>query len=501
MFKKLLYKTLLVTVLAVTATSCNKFLELRPTDGITRDKFWQSKEQIQSAVIGCYTAMHTGGGGRVPTPAESFFTWGELRGDMISPGIGMSIDENNVVNVAILSTNSVTDWRNIYRVINFCNNVLDFAPGVKELDNTLTQEQLNAYLSEALTIRALMYFYLVRSFGDVPLKLKSTSSDSELVQLAKTSKEEVLKQIEADLKLAESYSIISYGDLISDKGRVTRYTVNALQADVYLWMDNYADCITAADKIINSGKFALVPGTNNNTWFNTLYGTGNSVEGIFELQFDSQILNPYFSMFTTNRRRYLAGPSVLEDVFTVDPNNENNFDIRGIGASVRPGDQSIYKYIGVDIASPRTQDISYAHWIFYRYADILLLKAEACANSGRGQDALTIINQIRTRARAIDLSAQIVSPDDVKGLTDYILAERAREMAYEGKRWYDLLRNAKRNNYARLDILTQAAIISVPGSVQQSAVNKLKDPNSHYFPINQYEIQTDPNLIQNPFYR
>lgn len=498
MFKNILYKTLLVTVLALTATSCNKYLELRPTDGITRDKFWKSKEQIQSAVIGCYTSLQTGNGGK--SPAELFFMWGELRGDMIAPGIGMSIDEANVVSVSILSTNSVTDWRNIYRVINFCNNVLDFAPGVKDLDNTLTQEQLNAYLSEALTLRALMYFYLVRSFGDVPLKLKSTSSDSELVQLAKSSQKEVLAQIVADLKLAEGYSVLSYGNTLSDKGRVTRYTVNALQADVYLWMDNYTECITACDKIINSNKFGLVAGQNS-SWFNILYGVGNSVEGIFELQFDSQILNPYFSMFTTNRRRYLAGPTVIENIFFIDPDNENNFDIRGIDGSVRTADQSIYKYIGLDRDNLRTQDISYAHWMFYRYADILLLKAEACANSGRGQDALTLIDIVRTRAHAIIQSAETPAVDDVAGLTNYILAERAREMAYEGKRWYDLLRNAKRNNYARLDILTSAAIVSVPGAVQQSALNKLKDQNSHYFPIFQYEIQTDPNLIQNPFYR
>jgi hypothetical protein len=81
------------------------------------------------------------------------------------------------------------------------------------------------------------------------------------------------------------------------------------------------------------------------------------------------------------------------------------------------------------------------------------------------------------------------------------LAERARELAYEGKRWYDLLRNAKRNNFARLDILNSAAVRVVPSAVQQSALNKLKDPNSLYFPIFQYEIQTDPNLIQNPFYK
>jgi hypothetical protein len=129
------------------------------------------------------------------------------------------------------------------------------------------------------------------------------------------------------------------------------------------------------------------------------------------------------------------------------------------------------------------------------------MKAEACANSGRGQDALDIITTIRTRANALPATLMSPGADDVNGLTDYILAERAREFAFEGKRWYDLLRNAKRNNYARLDILITAAVNILPAPVQQSGLNKLKDPNSHYFPINLYEIQNDPNLVQNPFYK
>jgi len=498
MFKNKIYKALLFTVIAISACSCNKYLELRPQDGIIREKFWQSKEQLLSAVIGCYNAMLVPANSR-PAPAESFFVWGELRADMIEPGIGMGIDEVNVVNVNILPTNAVADWRNFYRVINLCNTVLDFGPDVKNADNTLSQEQLNGFLGEALAMRALMYFYLVRSFGDVPLKLKSTSSDTELVQLAKSSQKDILSQIVADLKLAESYTTASYGNNAYDKGRITKFTVNALQADVYLWMDNYTECIAACDKIINSGKYGLV--TGNSGWFPAVFANGNSSEGIFELQFDQQLLNPYFPMFATPRRRYAANPIVADEFYTVDQLDENNKDIRGIDAALKVGDQSIYKYIGLNATNARTQDGSYAHWIVYRYADILLMKAEACANANRGQETLDIINVVRTRARALPTSALAPAANDVNGLTDYVLAERARELAYEGKRWYDLLRNAKRNNFARLDILSTAAVRVVPAANQQSALNKLKDPNSLYFPIYQFEIQTDPNLIQNPFYK
>jgi hypothetical protein len=500
MFKNIIYKTTFLAIIAISACSCNKFLELRPQNGITADKFWQTKEQLQSAVIGVYSSLLTGSGGKAP--AEVFFLWGELRADFIKPGPGITNDEVNMINTSILPTSSIVSWQPIYRVINLCNTVLDFGPDVINKDNTLTQTQLNNYLGEVLAIRALMYFYIVRSFGDAPLKIKSTATDDDLTQLAKTSQKDILTQIVADLKLAESYAPASYNNNASDRGRITKFTVNAIQADVYLWMDNYADCYAACDKIMTSGKYALVPG--DASWFNRVFATGNSVEGIFELQYDTQVLNPFFIMFspTAGRYRFLANPNIIDNVYTVDLLVPTNFDVRGLDVAIHAADQSIYKFVALNANTLRTTDISYAHWIVYRYADVLLMRAEAAANMpGKGQEALDLINQIRTRANALPATIQTPSITDVQGLTTYILAERAREFAFEGKRWYDLLRVAKRNNFARLDVLTAAAIESVPALYQQSAISKLKDPNSLYFPIPQADIQNDPNLIQNPFYK
>ncbi|MDT3404066.1 RagB/SusD family nutrient uptake outer membrane protein [Mucilaginibacter terrae] len=494
MFNKNFYKAILLTVMMVlvTATSCNKYLELRPQDGITRDKFWQTKEQLSSAVIALYNAMGN--------TTANFFIWGELRADMVIPGLNSRQDDINVVNNNILSTNSITDWGEFYRVINLCNTVLDFGPQVISRDATLTQTQLNAYLAEALTIRSIMYFYLARTFGDVPLKLNSTSSDSDLGQLPKNPQAEILNRIVADLQTAEGYAVISYGNNAYDKGRVTKYSVNALQADVYLWMERYADCITACDKIISTGKFALVP--TESGWFNRLFVAGNSQEAIFELQFDNQFLNPFYTMFLLPIR-FKAPGDIIDNFWGQDDFDPINVrDVRGIDASVRQSDQFIYKYIGLSSNSVRSVDNSFAHWIFYRYADVLLMKAEACANSNRGQETLDIVSQIRTRARALPKSAQVnPQPGDVSGLNDYVLQERALELAYEGKRWYDLIRHAKRNNYARIDVLLNAVIKVIPPEAQQAALNKLRDKNNHYLPINQYEIQTNPNLIQNPFYK
>lgn len=149
----------------------------------------------------------------------------------------------------------------------------------------------------------------------------------------------------------------------------------------------------------------------------------------------------------------------------------------------------------------RTPDASYAHWFVYRYADVLLMKAEALNQLGKGAEALPLVVAVRNRAHALQQTYTITDPNDKRTMTDFILAERAREFAFEGKRWYDVLRNAKRNNYERLDILLTMVSKAVPAVRQQSALGKYKDPNSHYFPIYINEIQADPNLIQNPFYR
>jgi hypothetical protein len=495
MFKNRFYKAAVLVTLAVSACSCNKYLDLHPQNGITSDQFWQTKEQIQGAVTGIYSTLLSG-------PATDFFEWGEVRADYVAPGSGVTTDETNMINTNILPNNGLVSWGSFYNVINLCNNVIQNAPGVLNKDKTLSAEVLNGYLGEAYAIRALMYFYLVRSFGDVPLSLKYIGSDNDLTQLAKTPKMQILDQIIADLKIADTDALASFGNTASDKGRIIKTTVETIMADVYLWRsaltnsaDDYANCIAECDKVISSGRYGLVPG--NTGWYTALYVTGNSIEGIFELQYNTQSLDPFFSYFSTSGKpHFLAAPDLIDN-YGIDDMDPNNIDIRSYDVAVHAADNSIYKYIA---ASPNSHSVP-VHWIMYRYADVLLMKAEACIYSNRGQDALDLINQIRTRANALPASLQSPSTDDVAGLTDYLVAERGREFAFEGKRWYDLLRNAMRNNFARIDILTSAALVSVPSLYQQSALSRLRDPNALYFPIPQADINNDPNLVQNPFYQ
>ena len=479
-------------------SSCKKHLDLKPPDGILAEDYWKTKEQVRAAVIGCYGSLLGDPSGGSRPLAELFFLWGELRADMIYPSLGATPEEYEVMNVNTVPTNSITNWRPVYQSINYCNTVIAFAPKAMETDKTFTQEALDGYVAEAKALRAMLYFYLVRSFGDVPLKTTATSNDDEIVNLAKSPQADVLAQIVADLNEAEPKAALTYGSQASDKGRFTRYTINALQADVYLWMDKYAEAMAACDKVINSKRFGLV--AYSSAWFNTVFRTGNSNESIFEFQFDAQKLNSFYYFFAISSKHFVAANKVTDQAYGSD--DLNGFkDARGDGASVRASDGLIWKYVGKNATDLIASGDSYTHWFVYRYSDVLLMKAEALARLNRGQEALDIVTVIRNRANALAVTNNHPDPANVDDVSRFILEERCREFMFEGKRWYDVLRYVKRNNYAQIGYLQDMVAGIVPANSVHTAQTKMLDHNSHYFPIYFYELQTNKSLVQNPFYK
>lgn len=487
---------ILLAVLTLTC-SCSDWLYLEPEDGIIRQEFWKSKEDVHAAVMGCYASLlgnAQGSGYNIP---ELLFIWGEIRGDMISLS-RLRSDFLYVINGDILPDNGICRWNAFYRTINYCNTVLEFAKDVLEIDPSFTAEALRAYESEARAIRALMYFYLVRTFGEVPVKLTATKSDAEEFAEPKSSMQAVIDQIKRDLRVAEKYAPVSYGDVGSNKGRITTYTVNAIQADVYLWNEQYDSCVWYCNKILNSGMYGLLE--NDDLWFNNLYVEGNSVEGIFELQFSTEILNPYYNLLKRNKY-FKASAVAIEEFFPTDINlPPDSADIRADGCSYKQSDNfTIWKYVGKDRETARLDYEAYGHFIVYRLAEIMLFKAEALNQLGYVQEAMELVRVIRRRAHA-SRSTNIEQITDARTMGDFILAERCREFAYEGKRWFDVLRNARRNSYERMDLMIDMVLRSAPADKQVSIKNKYMDPLSHYLPIYYTELQANPKLVQNEFY-
>ena len=155
-------KTILAIIIVfVSTTSCDDYLDLKPQDGIIREEFWQTKEDIQAAVIGVYSSLLNSPPGVGDLPMSQYlFMYGELRGDMIAAGPNVTEDQRDIMNSNIMASNDLTNWAIFYRTINYCNTIIDLAPAVKQKDPTLTQVQLNHFLSEALAIRAYLYFTL-----------------------------------------------------------------------------------------------------------------------------------------------------------------------------------------------------------------------------------------------------------------------------------------------------------------------------------------------------
>jgi hypothetical protein len=355
-------------------------------------------------------------------------------------------------------------------------------------------------LAECYFIRALCYFYLVRTFKEVPLITASYATDDQEYYFPKNTSDEIFAQIIEDLDYAETIARESYGNTIEDHGRATRWAIHALKADVLLWMGMedptyYERSVEEADKVIQSGVFQLEMGTN---WFSLFY-PGNSAESIFELQYDAGLLefNDLVDWFSTEGESNSYSVPLSSETSSVEFWTENlavEDVVRGKNRSYADvsGDIIVWKYSGSGtfVNRRRSAGFSDCNWIFYRLADVHLIKAEALNELGRVDESVTEVNMIRQRAELPPLDVSISS----ENLAFEILEERKRELAYEGKRWYDLVR------YSSLygaDYLVNR-IYKLWDDVEIS--QRITNPESWYLPIYYEELRINKSLVQNPYY-
>jgi hypothetical protein len=348
---------------------------------------------------------------------------------------------------------------------------------------------MRAFQAEAIFLRSLAYFYLVRVFKDVPLVLEPSEADDVDFFLPKSADTTILRIIKEDL---ESYRFLvrdDYGSVDKNKGRATRGAFLALLADISLWNFEYQDCIRYVDEIEDLDYF-LLPGGN---WYELFY-PGNSLESIFEFQFDESEDQRNTMYDYTYYDYYQASVTAVE---LLSPLTANEI-IRGFG-SLRYLDAMIWKYCGA-AADGKTirpsSDRRSGNWIVYRLADVLLMKAESLSQTGDFAGAETIINKIRTRALVNPVSV----PYSLQAMEDAIMEERARELAFEGKRWFDLMRLGRRNNYNRKTRLIEIIIEKVPSTQKLVLASKLTNPYGWYLPIFDKALERNSKLRQNPYY-
>jgi len=569
------------------ATACNDWLDIKPMDKQVLEDFWKSGDDVEATVAACYRSMQ-----------ESDFMariilGGELRADNVMKGDNnMSAELNRIMNATITYTDDLIKWGAFYRTINYCNTVLYYAPQVTEVDPDYTLGELRAHEAEALTIRALCYFYLVRLYESVPFVTEPSIDDTqdfrvlpkyrmmneagEIVDSLARQKtaDYILDYIEQDLLTAEQTAILHWGKKTDNKGRITKNAVRALLADIYLWRFKYDQCIEYCDKILQDvlpndltltkeenndlsvgNKLQLVSNTgwtqasvgNTSVSYYRVFNAKNSNESIFELQFNYDVVqnseliryyggqtggNPYNNASIGILSATPLGKETVSPVYAGGANYGdgsrnlfiNDYDLRQIYSYQYDANSTaqwkITKYTGSPLSMNGKLSFSFStiwapNWIFYRLPEIYLMKAESLVELNRSEDdlrgALSLVNQVYVRSNPTlkdSLHWEDVSSSDKGQLGGYstqtaierlVIDERQREFLFEGKRWFDLVRIARRTNdpvkmvqtFLQWKFTSNSTIVA----------SKLSSMDALYLPIHRDELIVNPNLEQNPNYK
>ncbi len=477
-------------LLSLFLSSCEDWMTVTPENELLKENFWAKTEDVYGALGAMYNAFRD-------ASMESLI-WGELRADLFVIDDSYPFqDYARIAESNISATNSAVNWENYYKAINLANTLMYYDKEVYEKDETFTKPMMNAVDAEALFIRSLSYFYLVRLWKDVPLVIHPTLSDTSDIFIAKSSEKAVVHQVVKDLLKAKdlAYSNELMGDNADPAfrmGRANKFSIMTLLADVYLWDEQYQLASNYCDSVTNSGYYDL---EDAESWFGLYYPGNSTVESIFEIQYDDNLdyqENPIYENLImlgvgSKMRADLTQLSLLlseDDLRTYNPSSPRN-----------PAPLRKYTFTSLESGLSRTQSERDANFIYYRYADITLIKAEALNELGDINGANEWLRKTKERANLSHVNLQ--SKEDLRTA---ILEERAKEFLAEGKRWFDVLRAAKRNQFEQKQLIIN--MILAGADIKQKPILRAKvyDTLSYYLPIPDRDIRTNPNLIQNAYY-
>lgn len=499
-------KFIAIVGIITTLSACTDWLTIEPEGKIVAGDYWKLESDVEAVVATCYRSMIE------DEIISRMLIYGELRSDNIMDGYSLSDNLKKIIEANIQPSNPYTRWSGFYKIINYCNVVIHYAPTV--IDPNFSQSELNAKLAEVMTLRALSYFYLVRTFGEVPFVTDASITDTQDYSIAKSSEDVILDYLEADLIKAEGWAMSAYGKLNANKGRVTKNAIRALLADIYLWRNKYDECIDASNRVLADPLLKMIE--PDEMPYMRIFGVKNSTESIFELQFSSNnyTYNDVISNFYGNNINR-AGQFIVPEIITVDneifKNTPEITDVRRkdyITPKTTNNVYHIFKYAGLTRTENatgsesfylyRTPQIQPANWIVYRLTDVMLMKAEALVQINRLGEALKIVNTtfLRSNPTVTDTLA-IENYNDKDKMEKLVLVERQRELMFEGKRWFDLMRMARRDGKPNRLVETVIRKLTENQSVVSS---KMKVMDALYFPINEDELSANKNLKQNPFY-
>lgn len=487
---KLKYNLIAIAFLGFSFSSCSDFLEQNPQTDLSENDFYKTADDIASAVNGAYSSLQES------DIYGNWYVFGEIPSDNTRNQLSGSVTTQNEFDQFYIDTQNsmiANFWKAAYKVINRTNTVLGRIDGIE-----INAELANRYKLECKFIRALMYFNLVRVYGDVPLVLKEISI-SESYEILREPKENVYNQIIADLKEAQGLPV-SYST--AEDGRATQGAAKALLADVYMTLHKYTEAETILAEIINSGRYSLLentPGSLNIDGYKNVFSpvNHNSKEGIFEIQF---LKGGYGE--GSNYANNFAPENSGTNVVAVGGTGGNNIPEMDIYNAYEEGDlrrdfsmslgyydnrknnewvESRYVCKFMDV--PYQNNDASNNYPVIRYADIILMYAEALNQNGKTAEACKYLNM--TRRRGFGYQTTETSPVDLQ-TTDkaqfalMVEQERRVELAFENHRWFDLIRTGR-------------AV-----EVMKSKGFSLNETNL-ICPIPQKQIDVNPKLTQNDY--
>lgn len=446
-----IFKPLLLVLLAFSLTACDSLLDVESTSTITNASYWQSPDDAVGTVNGMYNWFRG-------QASSNLYVWGASRSEELSYGLQASEGRERYFENTVTPENAGPGWLRLYTTLNEANLLLQNVPDLSFRD----QAQKNDILAQAYTMRAYIYFAMVRTWGGVPLVTEPTTGfDPGATFKERASADEVLNLIKSDLD--EALSLYSGNAFPSCRCRWSKPGANALKGNVYLWT---AKRRGGGEEDLQTALNALQDVRDANVRLLDAFGDvfryqnkGND-EVIMAVHFEENESGGMYngSMYIRNDQilesldqeakdilgvggglNRWAPSETLRNQFTADDSRKDESFVEAYSID-QNGDSTYYasavtKFNGTVISGSRQflDDV-----ILYRYADVLLMIAEA--KNALGMNPASEINAVRQRAYGDDFADYQFTSGGQEANREAILQERLRELAFEGKRWWDLVR-------------------------------------------------------------
>lgn len=484
-----------VITFSIMLIGCSKsFLDRQPEDTLSPGIFYTTPQEIKTGVVGIYAGL------------PDIFAYYNLPHILAQLSDDGTMAYNQIVWHTFYkdNTNSAPGlWNGFYKMIVNANNIIDiidkFVP-----KNDVDKASINVYRGEASFLRAFAYFYLVRLYGDVPMIVKHFDDPSTAFGVGRAPVNDIYTKViipDLEFAFANCYKKDDPG-LAGEGARATKGAALTMLAKVYLTMKDYTNAASTLKRLIvdkEAGDYSLLTDYSK-IWLPT--NKFNS-ESIFEINYNVQAGSPSFyfrnmtietsyryglmsgagsGLFVAEKNlmdEYVAYQELTRYRISVDSSySPNNFLIQPTPLKLMPPLTEVSKYglVGTDY-----------NFMVTRYADALLMYAEALMQLGQKDLAVPYVNQVRARVNMPDITAAELD-------IDRILHERRMELAFEGHRYFDLVRTGKAIEYISRDLMSN--------NDYESRVFR-SEPIPAYqliLPIPVTEIEKDQTLTQNVGY-